>query len=133
MAGSLPDPSGAPVFVGELKMEEEWIDDAGQCGNEFAACVAKGYGGGMCLMIECRVGGGEEPVGSGMVIFARDGIEPEGWAVGDAVDRGDDDGGVPAGAGFVACFDLRFGLRFGLLGWIVVGFKCRGWRQGTEF
>jgi len=35
-----------------------------------------------------------------VVVVAEYGVEAEGWVVGDAVDGGDDDGGVPEGAGF---------------------------------
>ena len=53
MAGSFPDSSGAPVGVGEVVVDEEGVDDAGDCGGEFAACVAEGCDGGVCLVFEC--------------------------------------------------------------------------------
>ena len=98
-AGSLPDSSRAQVGIGQRVMDQEWVDDAGDRGEEFAAGEAEGCGWGVCLVIECGVCGGEEAVGSWVVVVAWCGVEAEGRAVGDAVDGCDDDGGVPAGAG----------------------------------
>jgi len=71
----------------------------------------------MCLVIKRGLSSGEEAVGSGVVVIPRDGVEPEGRAVDDAIDWGDDDGGVPARAVRMGCLNGRE---------IVVDLKCWG-------